>query len=515
METKRPSPVSICRYGNCAILLFATIYFFFIPTILLIFYLNDPGLKGQGVPRFAFRIHRHLAPRYEKWARQRVESGEAKGLTLEQIAATEWPVFGSAFYLWATESLQQEWEKDNTLSRVAPKVYAAKSIEAAAALIADPVHAYWVKQHWGEDYLHKENVFYRMLLIGGLTSYHKLLGGDKYLDLIRDQVETLSKELGESRYGLLDDYPDQCYPTDVLAAIAAIKRADALLGTDHSEFINRSIRGFEGKLLDPQTGLPPYFASAYSGNIDISRGCSNQWGITWAAELWPETAKKWYENFEKYYWQRRFGAVGFREFLKNTGEEDWHIDVDSGPVIAGFGASACSFGVGVARANNRFDNAYPLGAEVITASLPLLDGTLLTARYLSNAAHAKYTGEACLLFSFTRMPQGEPIVAQETRLPAIVYWMLALYMLVGVTMVAAAIMMLKNWQKNLSKKVFRFQKAQLIIWAALVVAGFVLVILNNLFYGLLLILIAQLLPRFTRITIKRQDEPGGLRTFWR
>lgn len=498
MTSKKITPASVCRYGNTIIWLFLAVYFFFIPVVLIIHYLGDPGLKGQGVPRFAYKIHRRLAPRYEKWARQRVELGRAKELSLEEIAATEWPVFGSAFYLWATESLQQEWEKDNSLSHVAPKVYAADSIEAAAALIADPGHAYWVKQHWGEDYLHKENVFYRMLLIGGLTSYHKLMGGDKYLDLIRDQVETLSKELDESRYGLLDDYPNQCYPTDVLAAIAAIKRADSLLGTNHSEFINRSIRGFEGKLLDPQTGLPPYFASAYSGNIDIPRGCSNQWGITWAAEVWPETAKKWYENFEKYYWQKRFGAVGFREFPAEAGEEDWHIDVDSGPVIAGFGASACSFGVGAARASNRFDNAYPLGAEVIAASLPLLDGTLLTARYLSNAAHAKYTGEISLLFSFTRMPQDTPIVAKDVEIPTIVYFILALYVLVGVTMVAAALWALKQWRKTSSKKVFRFQKAQLFIWLALVVAGLALVIINSLFYGLLLILLAQLLPRFAR-----------------
>jgi hypothetical protein len=349
-----------------------------------------------------------------------------------------------------------------------------------------------------------------MLLIGGLTSYHKLLGGDKYLELIRDQVETLSKEIDESRYGWLDDYPDQCYPTDVLAAIAVIKRADSLLGTDHSEFINRSIRGFEGNLLDPETGLPPYFANADSGNIDISRGCSNQWAITWAVEIWPETGKKWYENFQNHYWQKHFGAVGFREFLKESGEGDWHIDVDSGPVIAGFGASASSFGMGAARASNRFDNAYPLGAELITANLPLLDGTLLTARYLSNATHAKYTGEASLLFSFTRMPQDTPIFAKDVEMPPIVYFMIALYVLIGIIMVVSGFLTLRQWRKTSSTKVFRFQKVQLIIWLILVVAGFVLLVINDLFYGLLLILLAQLLPKFARPIIKTPGiNPGA------
>jgi hypothetical protein len=510
MTIKSLTPASICRYGNCAILFFISIYFFFIPFVLLIFYMNDHGLKGQGVPRFAFRVHQHLAPRYENWARQRIASGKAKELDTENVAATEWPAFGSAFYLWATEALQQAWEQDKTLSRIAPNVYATGSIEAAAALVADPGNASWVKEHWGKNYLHKENVFYRMLLIGSLTSYHKLLGGDKYLDLIRDQVETLSNELDKSKYGLLDDYPGQCYPTDVVAAIAVIKRADSLLGTDHSEFINRSIRGFQGSLVEPATGLPPYFADAITGNIDIARGCSNQWGTTWAAELWPETAKQWYDNFDKYYWQQHWGAVGFREFRKGAPEaRDWHIDVDAGPVIAGFGISACSFGMGAARANNRFDHAYPLGAEVLAGSWPLLDGTLLTARYLSNAAHAKYVGEACLLFSFTRMPQDKSVISNDNCLPAVVYLMLAFYPLAGLILVAATRQSLKKWQKTTSKQTFRFERIQLIAWVLLIVSGIIIIARVDLLLGLLPIFAAQLLPRFAYKTAICADEHTG------
>jgi hypothetical protein len=504
MINRNIRPVSICKYGNTFILLLLAVYFFLIPAGLIIYYLNDPGLKGEGVPRFAFRLHRCLAPRYESWARQRIAAGKARGLDLEAIAATEWPMFGSAFYLWATESLQQAWEFDKSLSRVAPNVYAAGSIKAAAELIADPGHAYWVKKHWGEDYLHRENVFYRMLLISGLTSYHNLLGGDKYLDLLRDQVETLSKEIDQSPRGLLDDYPAQCYPTDVAAAVAAIKRADSILGTDHSEFVKRSIRAFQGDLLDPVTGLPPYFADAQSGIIDDSRGCSNQWGITWAVQLWPDTAKQWYNNFEKFYWQRRCGMVGFREFLENEKEGDWHIDVDSGPVVAGFGVSASSFGLGAARVSNRFDHAYPLGAEIIAGALPLADGTLLTAKYLSNAAHAQYVGEACLLFSFTRMPQDKPVVAHNINLPAIVYYLLVLYLLAGLIIIVAAFRAIKLWRKQSVKKAYIFEKAQLILWLILIVAGFALIIQADLFYGLLLIMTAQLLPRFAKIK-KTQD----------
>jgi len=153
---------------------------------------------------------------------------------------------------------------------------------------------------------------------------------------------------------------NQCYPTDVVAAIAAINRADEVLATDHSDFVERSIRAFQGQLVD-STGLPPYYADSDSSSIGIARGCSSQWIVVWAPELWPDTAKEFYKNYEKYFWQKRWAAVGFREFPNGMCNSDWYFDVDSGPVVDGFGIAASAFGVGAARANGRFDHAYPLG----------------------------------------------------------------------------------------------------------------------------------------------------------
>src|SRR5207249_4878699 len=68
----------------------------------------------------------------------------------------------------------------------------------------------------------------------------KLLHDAAHLDLLRDQVESLATELDSSKTGLLDDYPGECYPGDVMASLMCIKRADAVLGTDHSKFLNRA-----------------------------------------------------------------------------------------------------------------------------------------------------------------------------------------------------------------------------------------------------------------------------------
>jgi hypothetical protein len=465
---------SICRYGNTIIIIFLACYFFFMPLVLIVYYLADPALKKDTVPKFALHLHRRLSGKYEKWARQRVASKRAERLDMEDISGAEWPVFGSAFYLWATESLQRQWETNKDLSPTAPKAYAAGAIEAAAALVTDPGHAAWVKEHWGEDYLHEENVFYRMLLISAATSYHKLLGGDKYLPLLRDQVETLSKELDESRHGLLDDYPWQCYPTDVVAAIAAIKGAGEVLGADHSDFVRRSVRGFQGKLVD-STGLPPYAANSVTGSIGMARGCSSQWVVLWAPHLWPETARQWYSSFEQHFW-------------------DWHMDVDAGPVIAGFGASASAFGLGAARANGRFDHAYPLSAQLIVLSWPLPDGTLFVPRMLSNAADAPYLGEASILFTLTRMPAGGVEIKAGGKAPGIVYVAMGLYFAVGVLATLAALARFRRWRRRTPQRSIPLAKAQLGIWMILVATGITVAVGRSLSVGLLLVLLVQFLP---------------------
>lgn len=261
----------ICVYVNTAIAVALSLYFFLIPAGELVWDLRDPGLRGEEVPRLTFRWHRALSPKYEAWARDRVRSGGAQSNTAD-IAGTEWPLFGSVFYLWATEALQEAADKNPGLCPAPPNQYARGAIEAAAALVADPDHAGWVKQHWGDDYLEHENLFYRMLLISALTSYQKLLGDTRYEELLRWQVGSLANELDESPHGLLDDYPGQCYPVDIVPAIAAIQRADAVLGMDHSQFVARAIRGFEDTRLDSHTGLPAYVVDSKNGRAEDSTG---------------------------------------------------------------------------------------------------------------------------------------------------------------------------------------------------------------------------------------------------
>jgi hypothetical protein len=286
-----------------------------------------------------------------------------------------------------------------------------------------------------------------------------------------------------------------------MSSLQLPRYADQVLGTDHSEFIKRSLRAFQGKLLD-STGLPPYMAGAKSGYIDISRGCSSQWITVWVPQLWPDMAKQFYDSFEKHFWQNRWGVVGFREFTEEASMCEWYMDVDSGPVIAGFGASATAFGLGAARTNGRFDHAYPLGAELIVASWPLPDGTLLIPRLMSNATDAPYLCEAGVLFVLTRVPAKGTPVTKGTYLPLFVFCSLAIYLGCGLLLILASWYSFKRWKKHIAKDQLPHGNVQVVIWIGLVLAGFIVCLTYELRYGLLLILLAQLLPRGEKILPK-------------
>jgi hypothetical protein len=493
MSETRIRPANACAYGNATIIAAMALYFFIAPVVMLLFDFADPALHGPGIPQCARRWHRALTPKYARWARERVRSGRAERSRTDDVTSTEWPLFGSVFYLLATEALQKDWEERP--AGVAPKVYAREAIDAAADLVTDPGQAGWVKKHYGAKYLHEDDCFYRMLLICAATSHAKLTGSSKHLALLRDQVETLSAEIDRSRYGWIEDYPGESYPTDVLSAIAAIKRADAVLGTDHSAFLSRARRGFSGERLDPEIGLPSGEANALSGNpIGPARGCSNSMMTTFGPEVWPDGARGWYTLYEKHFWQHRLWAVGFREWPRGDGHGDWYFDVDSGPVFAGHGTAACAFGIGAARTNGRFDHAWPLSAEALAMSWPLPGGTLAGARILSNATDAPYLGEAGMLFIFTRQPLPGFAEVKGGRLTGFVCVILCAYLAVAAILIFGAKRSVRRWRRNADRAV-PGEKYQCIAWSALILGAAALFLLGLWKPALVSLLLAQFLPR--------------------
>jgi len=459
--------------------------------------ITDPAIRGPGVPKAAWRLFQSLAPRYATWARERLSKGMAAGLSIQNISGTEWPLFGSVFFLWGVENLQEAWSAGDHTLPVEPRILAHDAIVTASELVIDPKHATWVQQHWGENYLHRENVFYRMLVIAALASRARLLHDGAHLDLLRNQVETFAAELDASRTGLLDDYPGQCYPGDVMAALACISRADTVLGTDHGAMIARALRGFTGARA---TGyqLPPYFADAPTGRpTPIPRGCANSYmGLT-APELWPEQAKAWFARYDEMFWQERFPAAAFREYPKDVAHMNWTVDVDAGPVVDGAGISASAFGVGAARKNGRFDRAYPLATEMLALRWEWPGGVLLLPRVLSDQGDAPLLGEAAILWQLSVQPQAGFPVVKGGAIPPLVCIVLSIMLVLGGAIVVVAIRrLLRLWREP--EPEVRSPGFQLALWGACLMAAVGAAAAGYFTVGLALFLLGLMRPRVSK-----------------
>jgi hypothetical protein len=489
--------------NSVAMVVLATCLFIY-PPARAVLDIRDPALREPGTPKAAWRLFKNLTPRYAEWAKGRVARGQAEGLSTADISGTEWPLFGSVFYLWGVENLQSTWDAGDHSAGDEPKAFAKDAIIAASELVIDPKHASWVKKHWGDDYLHRENVFYRMLVIAALTSREKLLHDGAHLDLLRDQVETFANELDASKSGLLDDYPGECYPGDVMAALMCIKRADAVLGTDHSKFLNRALRGFTGTRATRHQ-LPPYSASASNGfPTSEARGCANSYMALTSPEIWPAQAKQWYAIYDKLFWQERITAVGYREYPKDVPHSEWTMDVDAGPVVAGHGVAASAFGVGAARKNGRFDRAYPLAAEMLATVGELPNGVMAMPRLLSNFSDAPMLGEAAILWQLSIQPEKGFPLKTGGSIPAYVYIVLISAFLLGTWRILAAIYTFREARRGPEPEIWT-PKVQLIAWGLLALGSAVSFGLGHGLIGMAMLLLAVMLP----IT-KRKKAPKGV-----
>jgi hypothetical protein len=250
-----------------------------------------------------------------------------------------------------------------------------------------------------------------------------------------DQRKKLADELSSAPLHLRDDYPGECYPNDILWAVAAIQRAAMLEGTNHHELAKSLMATFDGPI-KAKEGLPAFMADAVNGTIvQPARGCGNSGILLFASELDSGIARTWYDAYDRNYWTNNPWFSGFRELPH--GANHTFSDVDSGPVVWGVGSVASAFGIGAAKANGRLDHAVPLTLEAVAASWPTPFGFLVPGLMGKLAAQSWSLGEVALLFSMTRPLPDAELTPFTGRIPGMVWICLLLYGGVGLVFLAA------------------------------------------------------------------------------
>lgn len=217
----------------------------------------------------------------------------------------------------------------------------------------------------------------------------------------RDRVRAIEGLMsGPLRSG--ESYPNECWTFCNTTALAVLRMADVLDGTDHSRLVTEWVTAAKARLTDPRTGLLVASFDRHGRVGDGPEGSSIWWSVHNLQLLDPELAREQYQLARRHLGVVLLGYGYAREWpLSRPGR--W--DVDSGPIVPVLGASAGSSGLAMVAAAAFRDTGYlgPLLTSLNFAGFPQWEGERL--RYCASNA----VGDAVLLYALSQGPLWERV----------------------------------------------------------------------------------------------------------
>ncbi len=225
-----------------------------------------------------------------------------------------------------------------------------------------------------------------------------------YREILRERVALMEARMRRSPVLSAESYPDECWTFCNTVALAAMRVADHLDGSDHSPLFREWVAIARKKLVHPETGL---LVSSYTRAGEPLNGPegSSIWMAVHCLQLIDEP-------FARDQYQRARRELG-REVLGFGYAAEWPRswrgprDVDSGPVIPLLDASPGSSGLAFVGAASFGDEDYlrRLSTTLELAGFPIEEnGTL---RY----AASNQVGDAVMLYAMTLGPAWEKVKA--------------------------------------------------------------------------------------------------------
>jgi hypothetical protein len=211
-----------------------------------------------------------------------------------------------------------------------------------------------------------------------------------------ERVARLTALLGQNDLHAAESYPNECWTFDHAVALAALRVADKLDGTDHHALIKAWLDAAHAHLTDARTGL---LVSSYTvdGHVLDGPEGSTLWMTIHCLALVDEPFAR--DQYQRARRELGAGLLGFgwaREWPRS-----WQgpRDIDSGPVIPLLDVSAGSSGLAFVAASTFDDTDYQarLHATLDFAAFPVDGGY----------AASNQVGDAVLLYSMLLGPAWE------------------------------------------------------------------------------------------------------------
>jgi hypothetical protein len=230
-----------------------------------------------------------------------------------------------------------------------------------------------------------------------LASRRGLEEKPEYKLLLTERVNTIVQGLERSPRRILESYPNECWMFDHLVALAAIRMADRLDGTDHSALLRNWVEMARQKLTDRASGLLISSFTTDGQMLDGPEG-STLWMVAHCLQLVDEDfARDQYERA-----RRQLGEITLGFGYAHEWPATWKgpADIDSGPIIPGFKISAGSSGMALIGASAFGDERFlsALAATLDFAAFPARRNGAL--KYCAS----NQVGDAALLYAATLGP---------------------------------------------------------------------------------------------------------------
>lgn len=234
---------------------------------------------------------------------------------------------------------------------------------------------------------------------------------EDYRPLLAARVEAMVARMGKSPVLCAESYPDECWVFCNSVALAAIRMADVLDGSDHVAFLASWVETAKAKLVEPRTGL--LIAACGVDGRPATSGFSPEGSTIWMASHMLEIVDTEFAQDQYRRARRELGRTlwGFGYAREWPAGLEGHVDVDSGPVVPVLGASASASGLAILGAAAFGDTAYlrALLASLEFAGFPVERNG--QRRYLAS----NQVGDAVLLYAMLEGPLWERVRERAGR----------------------------------------------------------------------------------------------------
>ncbi|MFN2299829.1 MAG: hypothetical protein ACK2UB_13360 [Anaerolineales bacterium] len=188
------------------------------------------------------------------------------------------------------------------------------------------------------------------------------------VERFRADCRALADAFTASDTPFLSAYPGQAWPVDSVVAAAALRLYDTLYRPEFTRILDRWV-GMARARLDPATGLLPHRVDAATGGVlEGARGSSQSLIARFLIEVDPDWGRSQYSVFRDLFLAPFLGVPGVREYPPGV---HGFGDVDSGPVVFGFSASATVVEIGAAQVQGDREVADAILSAGEAVGLPL------------------------------------------------------------------------------------------------------------------------------------------------